>query len=348
MRDSVNDLFRERFQGHELPVDGMVWQGVQGQLGTSPTDSVNALFRERFKDHQVPVDPAVWSGISTQMGHTVAGVATGTMAWLGAGIAAVAIGIGVYYMNSSKAPAVTMVTENVISPRTEQQLPTAMPIPGGATLTQVQTSVEPEEFNISAAKATEPKSVKAKPATAQSDATEPKANKNTPVQQLHITTTPAVADESGEDLVQQIITEMTTQAVAAAHAEELAGKGAQEKELKQEEGVVLTPAVTETTLPVAATKAPLPKLYLQNVFTPNGDGNNDTYEIVGADAFEQVLFRVYSVNDNRLVFSTNMNEWWTGENCPDGYYLVAVEAIAPDGRLITEGKVVWLNRSPMN
>jgi len=91
----------------------------------------------------------------------------------------------------------------------------------------------------------------------------------------------------------------------------------------------------------------VPKLFIPNVFTPNGDGVNDSYQVVG-EGFERILVKVFAMKTNQLVFSTNAGEAWTGVNCEDGMYLVAVEALTADGRAITEGKVVWLNRTPMN
>jgi hypothetical protein len=94
-------------------------------------------------------------------------------------------------------------------------------------------------------------------------------------------------------------------------------------------------------------RAEQPKLFMPNVFTPNNDGINDTYQVVG-DGFAKVLVKVFAMKNNQLVFSTHSGEAWTGANCEDGMYLVAVEALTPDGRSVTEGKVVWLNRTPMN
>ena len=68
------------------------------------------------------------------------------------------------------------------------------------------------------------------------------------------------------------------------------------------------------------------------------------------------MIRVYSVNTNQLVFSSSVTggngqgeiDLWDGANVEDGYFVVAVEAMTMDGRALSEGKVVWLNRKGMN
>lgn len=106
------------------------------------------------------------------------------------------------------------------------------------------------------------------------------------------------------------------------------------------------PLVVES--PVASDDLPpVPKPFMPNTFTPNNDGINDVY-VVPMDGFTSMLLRVYSMKSNQLVFSTNSGEPWTGSNCEDGWYMVAVEAMTIDGRLVSEGKAVWLNRTGMN
>ncbi|MBK7295380.1 MAG: hypothetical protein IPI91_01375 [Flavobacteriales bacterium] len=44
----MNDLFRERFQGHESPVDPGAWDAIQSKLamGAPAADPVIKLFQE--------------------------------------------------------------------------------------------------------------------------------------------------------------------------------------------------------------------------------------------------------------------------------------------------------------
>src|SRR5690606_36287105 len=81
---------------------------------------------------------------------------------------------------------------------------------------------------------------------------------------------------------------------------------------------------------------PLPDIFMPNAFTPNGDGHNDAYTVDLA-GFRSMKVRIISLQTNDVVFSINTEEeWaWDGRNCGPGPYLVAVEAITEDGRLVT-------------
>ena len=65
----MNDLFRERFQGHESPVDPGAWDAIQSKLamGAPAADPVIKLFQEKFQGHEAPVDPSAWSNISLSL-----------------------------------------------------------------------------------------------------------------------------------------------------------------------------------------------------------------------------------------------------------------------------------------
>lgn len=160
-----------------------------------------------------------------------------------------------------------------------------------------------------------------------------------PIESMNSTSVPSAEPQvvNGTDKVERILEALAEQA----------------KEEAPEVRVVTPPERStpggDDTLPEEAVqqRPELPKLFMPNVFTPNNDGINDTYQVMG-DGFEKMLVKVFAMKNNQLVFSTSNGEAWTGANCEDGMYLVAVEALTPDGRSVTEGKVVWLNRTPMN
>ena len=69
---------------------------------------------------------------------------------------------------------------------------------------------------------------------------------------------------------------------------------------------------------------------IPNVFTPNGDGENDVFEITGTH-FDIIEFFVYN-RWNQLIFFTDRNIGWRGRNyvgapVPDGtyYYLIKIK-----------------------
>ena len=101
------------------------------------------------------------------------------------------------------------------------------------------------------------------------------------------------------------------------------------------------------TIPAGGEQEAVPEIFMANTFTPNGDQINDTYE-VSPDGFAQLQMRVMSMKNDRLVFSTNTGEPWTGEGCEDGMYVVVVEAVTKEGRPVSKAKVVWLTRERMN
>jgi gliding motility-associated-like protein len=78
------------------------------------------------------------------------------------------------------------------------------------------------------------------------------------------------------------------------------------------------------------------KIFVPNVFTPNGDGANDEFRIVREDDKDKVIKEeylrlelvVYNRWGNRIVFeSENYQSDWDGGNAPDGVYLYVLRAI---------------------
>ena len=61
-------------------------------------------------------------------------------------------------------------------------------------------------------------------------------------------------------------------------------------------------------------------LFIPNVFTPNGDGTNDTFEIVGIEAFERVGLTIVNRWGNEVYRNENYENNWNGSGLNEGTY----------------------------
>ena len=342
MNDRMDTLFRERLNGYEAPVDPGVWHLVQERIGPTPSggDDLEQLFREHSKTYEPLVDPSAWAGISGHLGHGAAGAGGGMSAswgWLAAGAGALVLTVTAYLHQESKegtAYIPPVATENVVQ---GPMMPQAQEEPPAEALPALPRK---EDIGEEARKTfiTTTERHKEAPIDPAPSPTPPSAHQDGEPRKASQTDTMSVPDipqrPEGADLVERIIGQVTEAARTSLTEPEKATVPRPDPD----------PEPWEQEPPPPQAEAP--KLFLPNTFTPNGDGVNDTYEVLNPEAFGRILTRVFEVRSNQMVFSTDNNEPWTGANCPDGYYLVAVEAITMDGQLVTQGKAVWLTRDP--
>ncbi|MFM9986766.1 MAG: gliding motility-associated C-terminal domain-containing protein, partial [Flavobacteriales bacterium] len=59
---------------------------------------------------------------------------------------------------------------------------------------------------------------------------------------------------------------------------------------------------------------------IPNIFTPNGDGVNDTFAIEGIDGFPSSSLKIYNRWGNLLLDSPSYGNNWGASDCPDGVY----------------------------
>ncbi|WP_207422098.1 DUF7507 domain-containing protein [Desertivirga brevis] len=64
---------------------------------------------------------------------------------------------------------------------------------------------------------------------------------------------------------------------------------------------------------------------LPNVFTPNGDGKNDTFVIVGAEDYDSADLTIYNRWGNEVYRNPNYQSTWTGEGLNAGTYYFVVK-----------------------
>ena len=66
-------------------------------------------------------------------------------------------------------------------------------------------------------------------------------------------------------------------------------------------------------------------LLIPNVFTPNGDGINDRFEVQGLEAFDQVSLVIFNVSGNEVYRNDKYNNTWIGQGLQDGTYYYTLE-----------------------
>lgn len=68
-------------------------------------------------------------------------------------------------------------------------------------------------------------------------------------------------------------------------------------------------------------------MFIPNLYTPNGDGANDTFEIRGLELFAENDLVIVNRWGNEVYKSNNYQNNWTGEGLNEGtyYYILRVK-----------------------
>ncbi|MCB0794298.1 MAG: gliding motility-associated C-terminal domain-containing protein [Flavobacteriales bacterium] len=361
-KDKVSELLRERLQGLETPVDPGVWEGIAQQLPLAPaTDGFEELLRERFQGHESAVDPSAWQAISSQLGH-VAAAASGasgiSTTWIAAGVGAVAIIAGAAWMNMDRetSPNEDPIANTQVPPATiefeaapsEQTAAPGLPEEPSAAGQQEAASLTAQASVASAGTA---KKTEGPKASTQEVDLPPVQSTEAPVPvTTDVEMTGPVEDATGKQVVEQVLQQLEEEAAQAARtdhaqAEEVIRRAERSKPDQREEVPIVDPTPLEE--PVKEEVAEV-VLFIPNVFTPNADGFNDTFEVQGS-GYERVTVRIFSAADSRMVFQANDLTPWDGRDLnglpsADGQYFYAIEAIDAAGHVHTKGVTIQLMR----
>ena len=88
-------------------------------------------------------------------------------------------------------------------------------------------------------------------------------------------------------------------------------------------------------------------IYVPNVFSPNGDGTNDTFTI-GTFGITQIHCQIYNKTGQRIFDVTAPNLCWNGKinesPLPVGEYYYIIKAASTQGREITRTGMIALIR----
>ncbi|SKB89406.1 conserved repeat domain-containing protein/gliding motility-associated C-terminal domain-containing protein [Parapedobacter luteus] len=88
-------------------------------------------------------------------------------------------------------------------------------------------------------------------------------------------------------------------------------------EVSDENGLLSNVATIAVTVSAHPFKIP-------NVFTPNGDGRNDVFEIVGIEGFDRVEITVVNRWGNEVYRNTNYKNTWNGQGLNEGTYYYSI------------------------
>ncbi|QIL42615.1 gliding motility-associated C-terminal domain-containing protein [Pedobacter sp. HDW13] len=85
-------------------------------------------------------------------------------------------------------------------------------------------------------------------------------------------------------------------------------------------------------------------LIIPNLFTPNGDGNNDTFEIRGLEFFDANDLVIVNRWGNEVYKASNYQNNWTGEGLNEGtyYYVLRVKADASAAWQVYKGYITLI------
>ncbi|GEM_PF-894133 len=85
--------------------------------------------------------------------------------------------------------------------------------------------------------------------------------------------------------------------------------------------------------------------FFPNTITPNGDGKNDTFEVLGVYKFDRVELEVISRFGQRLFYSTDYkNDWMVPENIPEGTYFYIFKGVKANEKPVVRKGTVLIKR----
>lgn len=360
MKDELIDQLQQRFTGHEVEVDAGLWDAISGKLAASTGDGLQEVLRDKFTGHEVPVDAHVWTNISSQLGHGAA-AGGGAATWLAGGLAAAAVVGGLAWWlvtgeqpaqaPSNNTPAQMAAVPAQQTPAEDNTATVEHTLVVDARTTTPEVKPTPGSSATGAAPATTDSRATTSNETTTAPASEGERTVNTVLGTLvqqnatepHFPDAPEPVPAPPADVVIPTFTpEQVAHQTASAPAD-MATTPEPEDELL--EGDADEDNGTED----QAGTALEPRIYIPNVFSPQGDGVNDKLKVVGSH-YQRVSVRIISARTDALVFrSNNLDDQWNGRDmnnvpCEEGYYFYAIEVTGLDGVTYSKGEVIRLFR----
>jgi gliding motility-associated-like protein len=257
-------------------------------------DQIKELFAKGLQDHQVQIDPALWSSISSSIGTGAAKTGLGLLAKTLIGVAASAVVAGAVYLS---------LEQDKPAPKKQE----------GKTLQEAKKPIESKEVIIT--KPTKPS-----------------------IQTLHYDPLPIGCFPIIDD-TEFGIPDFDAQPYSGTNTEAQAFTSAIEPHavpvVNPTQGLLVQQIATPSQIaPIqeAQAKKTTP-ISLPNIFTPNGDGQNEALQINWNRAEVQDFSIVVLDAQNKVVFKSSDPEFsWNGtdlgeEKLPRGNYIYFVSAV---------------------
>ncbi len=287
------------------------------------------VFRKALQNHETPVSPKVWAGVQSSLA-SVAGAATGS-AILGKAAAVIGFTALITAATISEVQHATLhttkaVTETEVKSTPSETLEAAkyeaedfaeitIEQQAEQTLTEIEQA---EKANASSQKVpvTVSETADAKELNHEVKNSTSSLKKSENNQQTAGSTSEAEANKSPE------IAEKTT------------GLSAKEAVKAPEPKVILNEAKTENKPVMAKTTAYFTHP-TESIFTPNGDGFHDQFEVEG-HGVQNFNIHIMNRSGNVVYESTDIHFKWNGNNrfgepSPSGVYFFVIEAVGQDG-----------------
>ncbi|BAV08693.1 conserved repeat domain-containing protein/gliding motility-associated C-terminal domain-containing protein [Filimonas lacunae] len=102
------------------------------------------------------------------------------------------------------------------------------------------------------------------------------------------------------------------------------------------------PDLTNNTSSVSTNSSP-EDLFIPNVITPNGDGKNDKFVILGLTSYPGSPIMIYNRWGNMVYQSSDYKNDWTGKGLNDGTYYYILTVNKPSGKRVYKGWIQKLN-----
>ncbi len=279
---------------------------------------------DKLQNHASEVNPNMWNAISSQVGAGASGAGAGASVFSAGKVAAIVIGVASVTIASYFALQTESLEpiQNNVAQKTEKSIQDK----------EIKTSIE-ESTKESIAEPTltqdktitTPESSTVKP----EDVNEPIASNNTIEIKINVPEPIRKIESKPADFVKTASSFIKSENKVA----EIVPK---EKEI--------VPVVKEATS--KTTSYPIKKL--PNVFSPNGDGANDYFEVISEGLYNYSL--VVLDRDNKTMWTTDSpNAKWDGlnmggEKAPSGEYIYFIAADGPNGEKIAKYERLTIQR----